>query len=48
MKKDKHLTLRLPFALYDKYVKKAIQRSQKEGKLIRTSTIIREVLEGNK
>lgn len=48
MKKDKHLTLRLSFELYDKYVQKAIKRSQKEGKLIKLSTIIREVLEDNK
>jgi hypothetical protein len=48
MKKEKHLTIRLPINLYEIYVKKTIDASQKEGRLIKLSEIIREVLQKNK
>ena len=47
MKKEKHLTIRIPLDLYQKYVDIAIKKSLKEGKLIKLSEIIRETLENN-
>lgn len=47
MKKEKHLTIRLPLDLYQKYVDKTIAKSKKETRLIKLSEIIREILEKN-
>jgi hypothetical protein len=47
-KKEKHFTIRLPYDLYDFYLKKTIKKSSEVGKIIKLSEIIREVLETNK
>lgn len=41
---DKHLSIRISELLYQKYVKEAIRQSNEEGKIIKVSEIIREVL----
>lgn len=43
--RDKHLSVRLSSELYQKYVEKAIERSNKENRIVKMSEIIREVLE---
>lgn len=47
MKKEKHLTIRIPLELYQKYVDKTITRCKDEAKIIKLSEIIREILEKN-
>jgi metal-responsive CopG/Arc/MetJ family transcriptional regulator len=47
MKKEKAISLRLSQELYQKYVNKAIQQSNKEKRLIAISEIIRKTLEDN-
>lgn len=44
-KKDKAISLRLSEELHQKYVEKAIERSNKEKRIVNVSEIIREVLE---
>lgn len=41
---DKHLSIRISKPLYEKYVKEAIRRSAEEGRIVKVSEIIREVL----
>lgn len=41
---DKHLSVRLSLELYQKYVEKAIKRSNKENRIVKISEIVREVL----
>ncbi len=43
--KEKHLSVRLSSDLYQKYVEKAIERSNKENRIVKISEIVREVLE---
>lgn len=43
--KDKHLSVRFSSELYQKYIDKAIQRSNKEKRIVKVSEIIREILE---
>lgn len=43
--KDRSVTIRIPMVDYDKLVKEAIDRSVKEGRIIKISEIIREKLE---
>lgn len=43
--KDKHLSVRFSSELYQKYVENAIERSNKEKRIVKVSEIIREVLE---
>lgn len=42
---DKHLSVRLSSELYQKYIEKAIKRSNKENRIVKISEIVREVLE---
>ena len=42
--KNKHISIRIPLDLYNRYVKETINRSNKENKIINFSEIIREVL----
>lgn len=44
-KKEKAISLRLTEELYQKYVEMAIERSNKENRIVKVSEIIREVLE---
>ena len=44
-KQDKHLSVRFNSELYQKYIEKAIERSNKENRIVKVSEIIREVLE---
>ena len=43
--KDKHLSVRFSSELYQKYIERAIERSNKENRIVKVSEIIREVLE---
>lgn len=43
--KDKHLSVRFSSELYQKYIEKAIERSNKENRIVKVSEIIREILE---
>jgi predicted DNA-binding protein len=43
--KDKHLSIRIPYELYQKYVKETIKRTNQENRLVKVSEIIREILE---
>jgi len=45
---DKLIALRIPKDLYQHYVEKAIEESNKKNKIITLSKIIREILEKNK
>ena len=45
MKKGRSVTIRIEQEIYDGLVKEAIERSVKEGKIIKISDIIREKLE---
>jgi hypothetical protein len=47
MKKEKHITIRLPLGLYQKLLDKTIEKSKSESKIINLSKIIREILEKN-
>jgi hypothetical protein len=47
MKKEKHLTIRISNELYENLIKKALEKSNKEKKIIKLSEIIREILEKN-
>jgi len=42
---DKHLSVRLSYELYQKYVEKAIKRSNEEKRIVKVSEVIRESLE---
>jgi hypothetical protein len=44
-KKDKHLSVRFSSELYQKYIDEAINRSNKEKRIVKVSEIVREVLE---
>ncbi len=44
-KKDKHLSVRFNSDLYQKYVERAIEISNKEKRIVKVSEIVREVLE---
>ena len=48
MKKDKAISLRLPTELYEVYVQKALDKSNKEKRIVNVSEIIRDILEENK
>ena len=43
--KNKHVSIRMPLSLYQKYVDKAVEKSSKEKKLFSVSDLIRETLE---
>lgn len=43
--KDKHLSVRFSSELYQKYIDKAIERTNQEKRIVKVSEIIREVLE---
>jgi hypothetical protein len=45
IKKGRSITIRIEQEIYDGLVKEAIERSVKEGKIIKISDIIREKLE---
>lgn len=44
-KKDKHLSVRFSSELYQKYVNEAIERSNKENRIVKVSEVVREILE---
>ena len=44
-KKEKAISLRLTEELYQKYIDKAIERTNQEKRIVKVSEIIREVLE---
>lgn len=44
-KKTKHLSVRFSSELYQKYINKAIERTNQENRIVKVSEIIREVLE---
>ena len=46
--KTKHLTIRMEQDLYDAYIKKALDKSNDENRLVKLSEIIREILIANK
>ena len=46
--KDRHLTIRMEQDLYDAYIKKALDKSNKEKRLVKLSEVIREILIENK
>jgi len=43
--KNKHLTIRISDELYQKCVKGAIKKSNEEGRIVKVSEIIRDILE---
>lgn len=43
--KDKHLSVRFSSELYQRYIYKALERANKEKRIVKVSEIIREVLE---
>jgi len=45
-KKGKSVTFRMSEMLYEKCVKRAIKKTNEEGKIIKVSEVIREILEG--
>lgn len=44
-KKDKHLSVRFSSSLYQKYVDEAIKRSGEQGRIVKVSEVVREILE---
>lgn len=47
MKKEKHLTIRIPIELYNILIEKALKKGSKEKKIIKLSEIIREILQND-
>lgn len=46
--KDKAITVRIPIKLYDFFLEKTLERTQKERRVVKISEIIREAIENGK